>query len=258
MCRGPGARAARAWSVEVERMISPNRAEAGPENTAGTGRPWFSASTCARDTSPRRSTKCGGVSRGREATVGRDGTGKGRGRGVALRANTMRSQPLPISAYGSQDEGRWCRGMKGRGDGRERERTSADNSHKKTRRCLPPPRTKWTRRVPHPVLNGQDACKSTGRETTPEGNKNGVEEACLFRQTPVVFHRGAQRRGLGRRARACVAEHRAHLVRLRSRRADRLQGALSVALQAVPAQQLSSPPPLPPVLTGHVSSLAPY
>ena len=136
MCRGPGARAARTWSVDVERMISPNRAEAGPENTAGTGRPWFSASTCARDTSQSRSTKCGCVSRGREATVGRDGRVKGGGWGVALRANTMRSQPLPISAYGSQDKGRWCRGTKGRGNGRERECTSADNSHKKTRRCL--------------------------------------------------------------------------------------------------------------------------
>ena len=95
-------------------------------------------------------------------------------------------------------------------------------------RCAPPPpRTKWTRRVPHPVLIGHAASLS---------------------QTVV---RDAAQRGL----RAHDAK-RPGLLHTHSRDLGGLGGV--AALAASDQAAASSPPPPPLVLSGHAASLTPY
>jgi len=87
----------------------------------------------------------------------------------------------------------------------------------------PPPRTKWTRRVPHPVLIGHAA--SLSQVALTEGGRG-----CGTSSPPA------------RRSHWSHSRCRPPRYRRRSRRAR---------VRAVP-------PPLPPVQSGHVSSIPPY
>jgi len=97
----------------------------------------------------------------------------------------------------------------------------------------PSPRTKWTRRVPHPVLIGHAS------------SLRGCA-CCAGCSRPRASCRASARRS-GRPRRAARRRTRGGGPALTARR-----GCLSRATRSPP------PPPLPPVQSGHVSSIPPY
>jgi hypothetical protein len=126
-----------------------------------------------------------------------------------------------------------------------------------------PPRTKWTRRVPHPVLIGHAASLSQVRAMNTWAAEHArlrhvrmhVARALMGRTLLFVrsiwdaYSEAVTRRRAGRRL---VARARAGG---RAAGAGRAFHAWAVRLAA--AQAEPPPPPLP-VLTGHVSSFSPY
>ena len=146
----------------------------------------------------------------------------------------------------------------------------------------PPSRTKWTRRVPHPVLIGHAA---GGQVRELETGKKELETRLeKTKKTGLDWHKKAQEQkeeikklkddaaaaatpGAGSDAELDAARKEAQAAR---DEAERVRGETSKAQQAAETRaagltqeleasktQVNTPPP-PPVLTGHVSSLLPY
>ena len=104
----------------------------------------------------------------------------------------------------------------------------------------PSPRTKWTRRVPHPVLIGHAAPLSQVRRAGRAGRVRRLRRKRLG--LCVGGWRGA--------ARAPECDARAH------RSAATAPQHLAPAQRGVPRRRVPPPPPL--VLSGHAVSLTPY
>ena len=112
---------------------------------------------------------------------------------------------------------------------------------------LPPPpppllpRTRWTRRVPHPVLIGHAACLVQVGDTCVTGDASG---ALSLHRFPCL--------NAGAAASRVYRAHAGGVARVVFTRGDRhvVSGGLS--------DHVLTPPPAIPVLNGHVSSLLPY
>jgi hypothetical protein len=127
---------------------------------------------------------------------------------------------------------------------------------------LPPPRTNWTRRVPHPVLIGHAATRRCGRRGSPGAPRSA--RACSSadrslsaarRARSHVRERGEQSpRGLVR----ALERARLRCIHEAGPRGARLLVRMEVGVRRARLCPDARPPLPPLVLTGHAASLTPH